>query len=262
MESTYALHLQDLSRTSPCSVPGWVNVDCATKGWGDGGARVVMTQVLDNPFWAALGSRHQSLAVTGPGWARYPAEIAPFLGVADADVDLGDALAPGEQVYLLGVLPRIPAGWVLTPFAALAQMVCERPLDVIDGLPILPLLSDADRRDVLELTAQVYPHYFRPRTMDLGRYYGLRVEEQLVAMIGERLGTDHAQELSAICTHPDHLGRGHAQRLTAWLTNATLAQGLLPFLHVSYANTRAKALYDRWGYRVRADLPFWALRRP
>lgn len=221
-----------------------------------------MTAELDNPFWSALATRHRHLAIRGEGWARYPAACAPFLGVADAEVDLSAALAPGEQVYLLGVLPAIPDGWQLSTFRPLAQMVCEHAVAVVDGPPILPLSGDGDRSDALALTALVYPHYFRPRTMDLGRYFGIRQDGQLAAMIGERLGTDHAQELSAICTHPDHLGRGYARRLTAWLGNDALARGLLPFLHVSYENPRAKALYDQLGYRVRVDIPFWSLARP
>ena len=80
-------------------------------------------------------------------------------------------------------------------------------------------------------------------------------------MIGERLGTNGLVEMSAICTHPDYTGRGYARRLTAWLTNDTLAQGRTPFLHVSHANTRAKALYETMGYQLRTDIGFWALQR-
>jgi predicted GNAT family acetyltransferase len=50
-------------------------------------------------------------------------------------------------------------------------------------------------------------------------------------------------------------------RLTAMLVNATLARGQLPFLHVSYENTRAKALYEQMGFRLRRDLGFWSLRQ-
>ena len=114
---------------------------------------------------------------------------------------------------------------------------------------------------MLELVALVYPHYFRPRTMQLGRYFGIYPGGRLAAMIGERLGTRHAREMSAICTHPDSTGRGHARRLTAFLVNDTLRGGRLPFLHVSHANTRAKQLYERQGWRMRRDIPFWRLAR-
>jgi predicted GNAT family acetyltransferase len=67
--------------------------------------------------------------------------------------------------------------------------------------------------------------------------------------------------MSAICTHPDVLGRGYARRLTAFLTNQALRAGNIPFLHVAYSNARAKALYERMGYRLRRDIPFAGLRR-
>ena len=227
------------------------------------------THPLDNPFWSALATRHRDVALRAGDIARYPASYAPFLGIADAGVDIGGAaalVAPGESVYLLGVAPaRVPGGWTLQAFDDLAQMACTTPLDVPDGPEVIPL-TEAHRADVLALTALVYPHYFRERTMELGRYFGIYLpgadgKAQLAAMIGERLGTDAHTEMSAICTHPDFNGRGLARRLTALLTNDTLAQGRLPFLHVSHANTRAKQLYERIGYRLRRDIGFWSLKR-
>ncbi|MBO9664037.1 GNAT family N-acetyltransferase [Dokdonella sp.] len=219
---------------------------------------------IDNPFWAALDSIHADLALRCGEVARYPAAYAPFLGVAADGIEATEALeqlvAPGESVYLIGAVPRVPAGWTLETFGVLAQMVRDAPLQGVDG-PAIVALSPAHRADVLELTALVYPHYFRERTMDLGRYFGIYEDGRLAAMIGERLGTADAREMSAICTHPDFHGRGYARRLTAMLTNDTLAGGRLPFLHVSYVNTHAKALYERLGYRLRADVPFRSLRR-
>jgi GNAT superfamily N-acetyltransferase len=228
---------------------------------------------LDYPFWSSLTTRHRDIALRSGDVARYPAAHAPFLGIADADVDIGAAaegasplVAPGESVYLLGVAPaRVPEGWALRAFDDLAQMACTTPLDVIDGPEVIPL-DESHRADVLALTALVYPHYFRERTMDLGRYFGIHVPDtggtvRLAAMIGERLSTDAYTEMSAICTHPDFNGRGYARRLTALLTNDTLAQGRMPFLHVSHANTRAKQLYEQLGYRLRRNIGFWSLRR-
>ena len=219
---------------------------------------------LDNPFWSSLQTCHRALGLHASGVARYPAEYAPFLGVeaADADVVAGlDALvAPGESVYLMGVLPRLPQGWALQAFGPLAQMACPAPIELPDGPGIIEL-DATHRADVLALTALVYPHYFRERTMELGRYFGIYEDGRLAAMIGERLGDDLHQEMSAICTHPDFTGRGYAQRLTAMLTNDTFDRGRQPYLHVSHENTRAKALYERMGYRLRRDILFWSLTR-
>ncbi|HXS73788.1 MAG TPA: GNAT family N-acetyltransferase [Rhodanobacteraceae bacterium] len=225
---------------------------------------------LDNPFWSALRSIHRELAIcVGDDAARYPPQFAPFLGVASAEVDADQAiaplLAPGETVLLLGVLPKLSDAWKLETFRPLAQMIRDEPLEVPDG-PEIIALDESHRDDVLALTALVYPHYFRPRTTELGRYFGIYMPDasgnvRLAAMIGERLGTDTHTEMSAICTHPDFTGRGYARRLTAFLSNDTLARGCTPFLHVSYENAHAKSLYERMGYRLRRDIPFWALKR-
>lgn len=219
---------------------------------------------LDNPFWSSLQTLHRDIARSRGGVARYPASHAPFLGVADATTDAADALAtlvdPGESVYLLGVAMRPPAGWRLDAYRPLAQMVCMAPVEMIDG-PDIIALDEAHRADVLALTALVYPHYFRERTMDMGRYFGIYQDGRLAAIIGERLGTETHREMSAICTHPDFNGRGYARRLTAMLSNDVLARGITPFLHVSHENVRAKQLYEQLGFGHRRDIGFWSLRR-
>jgi len=222
-----------------------------------------MTAALDNPFWSALGSRHRDLGLRAGEAARYPAQFAPFLGVAHAAVDaatLAALVQPGESVYLIGVAPALAPGWNLESFKPLAQMTCAQPIPVVDG-PEVVELSAAHRADVLALTALVYPHFFRERTMELGRYFGIYQDGRLAAMIGERLGMDGFQEMSAICTHPDFNGRGYARRLTALLTNDNLARGRLPFLHVSRENVRAERLYAQLGYELRREIGFWSLRR-
>ena len=70
------------------------------------------------------------------------------------------------------------------------------------------------------------------------------------------------QLLSGFKSQATLTGRGLAGRLTAWLANDILASGRVPFLHVSHENPRAKGLYERLGFRVRRDIPFWSLRRP
>lgn len=226
--------------------------------------RRMTDHVLDNPIWESLASRHRMLAQRHGGVARYPRALAPFLGVAmpgmDAGVALESLVEADDSVFLLGPTPRVPNGWRLDKVAMLAQMVCPARLPEVDGPEIIEL-TEANRADVLALTALVYPHYFRPRTMDLGRYFGIYREDRLAAIIGERMGTDSWQEISAVCTHPDFNGRGYARHLLAWLSNDTIARGRTPFLHVSQENVRAKRLYDQNGYRDRAEIPFWSLRR-
>jgi ribosomal protein S18 acetylase RimI-like enzyme len=219
---------------------------------------------LDNPIWSALTSDHAHFARGDASVLRYPAEVAPFLGVRGTGTEahsMLDALVPaGDTVFLLGAAPRVGADWSLKAYPELAQMVCDAPLAAVDG-PEIVVLGDAHREDVLALTDLVYPHYYRSRTMEMGRYFGLYVDGRLAAITGERMTTTRATELSAICTHPDFLGRGYARRLMAHLVNDLLAQGRRPSLHVSHENARAKSLYRQVGFRVRRDIGFWSLRR-
>lgn len=219
---------------------------------------------LDNPVWASLGTRHASLAVAADGVARYPPEVAPFAALADPALDAAQALeeiiAAGESVLFVGPVPRPAAGWEREGPVPIAQMICRATIAQPAG-PEITELGDDQLADMLALTALVYPHYFRPQTPRMGRYVGIYEDGMLVAMAGERMGFDGYQEISAVCTHPGHTGRGHAQRLVAELNNASLRIGRLSFLHVSHENSRAKALYERLGYLHRADIDLWTVRR-
>ncbi len=77
----------------------------------------------------------------------------------------------------------------------------------------MAVLGPDDVPDMLALTAQVFPGYFRQRTIELGTYLGVRREGRLIAMAGQRMGLTGYSELNGICTHPDHQGQGHARRL-------------------------------------------------
>lgn len=223
----------------------------------------VSTHLLDNPIWAALSTHHRGFALTAGEARRYPPDIAPFVAVPRAGPIDGAALGAlaqaAETLFLLGPRPEAPAGWRIDELPRLAQMVCAAPMTEPPGPAIVPL-TEAHRPAVLALTALVYPHYFRPRTMALGRYFGVFADGWLAAMIGERMSVPGFREVSAVCTHPDFGGRGLARRLLAFLTNDILRRGETPFLHVSPQNQRAKGLYEQSGYATRTAIAFWSLQ--
>jgi ribosomal protein S18 acetylase RimI-like enzyme len=220
---------------------------------------------LDNPVWSSLTTRHAPLAQTAGRAKRYPSDIAPFVGIAPCD---SDALADVERlvdrdelVCFVGAAPGLGAGWRIEQSVPIAQRVRADRLDVPDGPPAIEITSERQVADLLALTALVYPHYFRPRTIAMGRYIAIYDGERLAAMAGERMHCEGHREISAVCTHPDYLGRGYARRLIALLTNAILDRGEQPFLHFSHENTRAKALYVRLGFAFRADVPLLVATR-
>jgi predicted GNAT family acetyltransferase len=164
-------------------------------------------------------------------------------------------------VLFVGPSPEFDSRWKIELLEHIAQGTCGTRLAVKDGPAMPELTTPAHVADVLELTSRVYPHYFRPRTVEMGRYFGIYDGAKLAAITGERMRFDGHTELSAICTDPAYLGRGYAQRLVAMLTNDILDRGDLPFLHVSHRNARAKSLYEHMGFRWRADIALTAAKR-
>ncbi|HEY2394611.1 MAG TPA: GNAT family N-acetyltransferase [Rudaea sp.] len=219
---------------------------------------------LDNPVWSSLTTRHAALARRTVHAARYPAEVAPFAAVdafdADAAGQMATLMQAGETVLFVGPSPPFAAGWRIEPLEHIAQMTCGSRLAVPDG-PEVIALGATHTADVLELTSRVYPHYFRSRTVDMGRYFGIYDGTKLAAITGERMRLDGHVELSAICTDPGYTGRGYAQRLVALLANDILDRGDVPFLHVSHRNARAKALYEYLGFRRRVDIALLSAQR-
>lgn len=221
---------------------------------------------FDNPIWAALTTRHARFALGGAGIKRYPRDVGPFVAVRDTttrvDEELHELVAPGESVDFVGLEPPLPAGWAVEGPACVLQMMCNQPIAPTAPVPQWTRLGEGDRSAMLELTALVYPMYFRPRTQELGPYIGIEQEGMLAAMAGERMAMDDHVEISAVCTHPRFLGRGYAAALLGLLVNDIRARGLNPFLHVSDQNARAVALYERLGFVTHARLQMWLVTRP
>lgn len=221
---------------------------------------------LDHPIWAALATRQAHFALRSGPARRFPPDMAPFLAFdpdSPADPSAIDGLvAPGEKVYLVGPDPSPPPGLEVEGLFAVTQMVYARDPGGADDGEDYVVLGPDDVPDMLALTAIAYPAYFRARTIAMGTYLGVRHEGKLVAMAGQRLFPEGYRELSGICTHPDHRGRGHARRLVAVLVARILGEGLVPFLHVDADNAVARSAYERMGFASRRDLAMIRVRRP
>ncbi len=101
---------------------------------------------------------------------------------------------------------------------------------------------------MLHLVELTKPGPFAAGTIALGSYIGIRNRGQLVAMAGERLKFDGFTEISAVCTHPNHRGRGHSFSLVRILMHQILNRDEIPFLHVYSDNTSAAGLYRKLGF--------------
>jgi ribosomal protein S18 acetylase RimI-like enzyme len=223
-----------------------------------------MIEDLDNPVWSSLNGEHAALGRRSTHAARYVADVAPFVGVdnaASAGEELTELVSPGESVLFVGPHADLaPSAWRVEPLESIAQMTAESHVPWADDRQVTELSAE-HAADVLDLTARVYPHYFRPRTMAMGRYLGIYDGAKLAAMAGERMRFGQYVELSAICTDPAYTGRGHAQHLVNRLVADIRESDRIPFLHVSHRNTRAKALYEHLGFKMRANIRLVAAHR-
>lgn len=208
---------------------------------------------LANPVWAALHSGQRHLAHALGDMRRYAPDVAPFCAVPEDGmfVRATDLEYLTEDVYFVGAIPTVPAGWRLEELGGVTQMI-------YDGAPVSAPPSDGvselDPLDpsMQELTAIAFPGYFRARTGTMGRYVGIHDGGRLVALSGERMDFGDLREVSAVCTHPDYAGRGLAKLLVAHVMCRMQAQGVTPMLHVSSRNARAIGLYEALGFvRVR-----------
>ncbi|MFJ4781554.1 GNAT family N-acetyltransferase [Streptomyces sp. NPDC088762] len=224
--------------------------------------------VLDNPAWASLCGPHAPFAVPAPDGggraARYRDDVSPFAALADPGDprswhDLQALTGPGQVVGLTGLLDP-PDGWETVGSVPGVQLV-DTGLRA-EPAPEAVRLGPADVPEMLDLVALTRPGPFLPRTVELGGYLGIRHEGRLIAMAGERLRPPGWTEISAVCTHPGHRGRGLATRLVRAVAAGIRERGEVPFLHTGASNTAAIRLYESIGFTLRRRPLFLAVRTP
>ncbi len=175
------------------------------------------------------------------------------------------ALAPycdaGEHFYCIAWPGPIGSGWALTADAPGLQLVWDAPVPGADDGFDAVRLRTQNVPAMQALVAMTQPGPFAERTIELGEYYGVFVDGELVAMAGERMGVGTFREISGVCTRPGFQGRGLARRLVEKLVRLQLARGQTPFLHVMADNHNAHRLYQRMGFRLRTRMMLRVIER-
>jgi predicted GNAT family acetyltransferase len=221
---------------------------------------------LDYPVWTALTTTQGALAEGGALARRYPVPIAPFAAIADMSAESFAALealmSPGEVAVLFTPDPvTAPARFKVILAETGEQMIGTPAETPARGVEIARLGVD-DVPAMMELTALTKPGPFSARTHELGTFLGIRVDGRLAAMTGERMKPGKHTEMTAVCVHPDHRGRGYGQMLLSAVSRQIVARGEIPFLHVFTNNASAIALYRRQGMEIRRRLHVTVLLKP
>ncbi|MFJ1558405.1 GNAT family N-acetyltransferase [Streptomyces mirabilis] len=233
--------------------------------------------ILDNAAWAALTGPHAHLAERVGRAVRYPLDVSPFTALADpADPrawdDLAALVGPATVTPVTGA-KSAPQGWETVQHGQGVQLV-DTALRA-EPAPEAVRLGPDDVPEILDLIALTEPGPFLPRTVELGTYLGIRHRGRLIALAGERseMGVPPAggwgrlrppgwTEISAVCTAPDHRGKGLATRLVRAIAAGIRERGDTPFLRASATNTGAIRLYESIGFTLRRRSDFLLVRTP
>jgi ribosomal protein S18 acetylase RimI-like enzyme len=218
---------------------------------------------LDNSIWEALNGRQAKFAIKGKNVLRYRPDIFVMAGIPDTSKitieNLSDLIQKGSYVGLMGFKINMEPHFKQVFGVQAYQMVTDKipEYKTVEYVE----LSKEDTQDIAELVKLTEPGPYAPNVLELGKYIGIIEEGKLVAMLGERIKLDGYTEVSLVCTHPDHRGKGYAKSLSGIIIEEIINRGETPFLHVMTHNVPAYNLYEKLGFKTRVEYPITVYNR-
>jgi ribosomal protein S18 acetylase RimI-like enzyme len=225
-----------------------------------------MEDILHNPVYNALLTGDAPLA-HGIGSIKYFNEqVSPFVGFPHGYdkgfAELHQQLPAGRKIlYANPEKIDQPEGWQIAADIEGLQFVFTGTFTPAHHSMELIPLTKQHVEEMVALAKLTKPGPFDLRTIEFGHYHGIFDNGKLAAMTGQRLHVGNYTEISAVCTHPEHLGKGYAAALIGHQLNFIISQGQVPFLHVRADNDRAIALYERLGFEVSRKMNFYFMKR-
>ena len=225
-----------------------------------------MAHLLDNPVWEALSSVDSHFNSGTDTLKFYPETMSPFVGLQnwdESDLQTLITTLPSNRSFSIMKVnePRLPSQFQIIFSLPLFQLVCLDFKPYSNPSHTIQKLESKDIPQMLELTAKTKPGPFYEKTIDFGNYLGIYSGDTLISMAGERLHLNGYTEVSAICTHPDYLGKNYASGLTSMVCQTIIENKNTPFLHVRQDNVRAIEMYKRLGFQIRAEVYFAVIKK-
>lgn len=229
-----------------------------------------MSHPLDRAVWNALSGRLSGFATpdSDDRARRIDPEVGVFLSAADTLPESGARLTelarlhPGAGLveHAHGPMADIlPEGAAVKARVPLVQMSASALTSDRSSPVAFEILTEADAPAMLALATLTKPGPFRSATRRLGPFIGVKRDGALIAMAGRRLRVEGFTELSGVCTHPDHRGRGLAAALSRAVVSEILASGEGAFLHAFAGHDATIAFYRSLGFEVRAPMTYTIL---
>ena len=220
-----------------------------------------MYDKLNNPVYHSLNEFHSKFCLNFGDTKFYDPEVATFGGASNIsdEKDLAEYSKICDDFIIFGAKP-----FVSNNFPQFFQLVCDQYIlekrIEIDYTEDIVQLKEENHGELLSFIRKFYPYYFKSRTPELGRYFGIFNNEKLVAVTGERMQMNDMTEVSAVITDTDYLGKGYAKQLVAFVSEKIFDDGKTPFLHVAENNSGAKKLYEKLGFDLRGKINLWGVK--
>ena len=213
---------------------------------------------LDNPIWNALVEKQADLCLDLGSFKFYPNEYCVFGAFEETSDSSGLELYAKENpsFFIVGDCPPIPEGLLLESETICLQMIYEGSMNETYRESITTL-DESHQKDLMDLVNVAFPDYFKKKTAELGQYYGIYKDGQLVSITGERLHMNDYIEISGVMTHPSYRGKGLATEVIKKTTEEIIKKNKIPFLHTAKDNINAIRIYESLGYTTRREMSFW-----
>lgn len=216
---------------------------------------------LKNPVWYALDEVHKKFLIDYDGVKFYNPEVCPFGAFQDADKTasaLNEYAKLTDSFFLVSEngIPTFDENFVV--FNRKIEGV-QMVLDTLNAVAITENIIPLTHKhidEVYNLIWLVMPGYYKKRTFEMGKYFGIFNDGKLVAISGQRMQTNNFIEVSGVVTHPDYIRRGLAKQLVTHTTNEILKTGKRVILHTTKGNPAIK-LYETLGYKLTRDMNWW-----
>jgi ribosomal protein S18 acetylase RimI-like enzyme len=114
-------------------------------------------------------------------------------------------------------------------------------------------LGPQDEDELARLYDESYPgHWFDPRMLQTGQYFGLRSGGRLISAAGVHVYSEQYRvaAIGNVVTHPAHRNRGYARRVTARLCQSLREKVRHIGLNIQADNDAAMACYRNLGFEI------------
>lgn len=220
---------------------------------------------LKNPVWYSLKETHKKYAIEFNGVQFYNPDICTFGSFFDETKTAkasNEYLKTSNEFFFVSEnqTPIVNDTKVfLEKRIAGCQMVLNKLTEVRITENIV-LLDKTYIDEIYDLIWLVMPGYYKKRTFEMGKYYGIFKDGKLVSIAGQRMQTNLFIEVSAVVTHPNYTRKGLAKQLITYNTKEILKENKTPILHTNKGNL-AISLYEKLGYELTRNMNWWLYRK-